>query len=230
MAGGEDGFETCPLWTAWKLFHRRLLHRALHHLSPLLQRSLMDWYFLLVNFHHLSACVLLLYHNALFFFFCPLPVVPQVLKLPRMRGELLPSLWPSWMISCVEPQDSSLSFRTKSHSPFWATSSLVSNTRWNIIHECVLWFIHFFVANLGWLIETDEIIQLIYVYMGSGAVWSSGWLLPQDFRWGLPWRVWSSKQAEQEHVCLCQSTKELQMLWPEIVQWTTDKPVFVFLQ
>lgn len=60
VAGGEDGSETGPLRTPWQLFHWRLLRCALHHLSPLLQRSLMDWYFCLAYYWIFLICLSLL--------------------------------------------------------------------------------------------------------------------------------------------------------------------------
>lgn len=70
-------------------------------------------------------------------FFEPLSVISQAKKLPKMRGGLLPSLWPNWMTHWAVPQDSLLSFKTKSQSPLWATSGPASNTRWNMIYACV---------------------------------------------------------------------------------------------
>ncbi len=72
------------------------------------------------------------------FLFLLSSVIPQAKRLLQMKGGLLPSLWPSWMTTWVEPQYSPLSFKIKSQSNFWATSSLASNTRWIMIYEHML--------------------------------------------------------------------------------------------
>lgn len=65
-------------------------------------------------------------------------LIPQEMKVLRMRWVRRPSLAPNWMISWAEARYNSERSRTMSLSPSWDTSSLASSTRWGITENCII--------------------------------------------------------------------------------------------